>query len=83
MGKNNLENILKTEGIKNEQPIKSRYYKIAEGLELFTYGSLWSGVIALYLNKYLLTDIFVSAGSLTYASYIMIKYGYGRKRRGT
>ena len=49
MGKNNLENILKTEGIKNEQPIKSRYYKIAEGLELFSYGSGYTGLVTLLL----------------------------------
>ena len=69
MGKNNLENILKTEGIKNEQPIKSRYYKIAEGLELFSYGSGYTGLVTLRLMPKLpVYAILLSAATLAYVS---------------
>jgi hypothetical protein len=73
MGKNNLENILKTEGIKNEQPIKSRYYKIAEGLELFSYGSGLTGLITLPLMPKLpVYAISWSAAALAYVSAIAL-----------
>lgn len=73
MEKNNLENILKTEDIKNEQPIKSRYYKIAEGLELFSYGSGLTGLITLPLMPKLpVYAILWSAAALAYVSAIAL-----------
>ena len=64
---------MKTEGIKNEQPIKSRYYKIAEGLELFSYGSGYTGLVTLRLMPKLpVYAILWSAAALAYISAIYL-----------